>query len=29
VKESSAGSFDAIKAIYQLLQSRVLRTRAA
>lgn len=29
VKESAVGSFDAIKAIYQLLQSRVLRTRAA
>ncbi|MCC6555299.1 MAG: response regulator [Polyangiaceae bacterium] len=29
IKESSVGSFDAIKAIYQFLQSRVLRSRAA
>jgi CheY-like chemotaxis protein len=29
IKESAVGSFDAIKAIYQLLQSRVLRPRAA
>lgn len=29
IKESSVGSFDAIKIIYQLLQSRVLRTRSA
>jgi DNA-binding response OmpR family regulator len=29
VKESAVGSFDAIKIIYQFLQSRVLRTRAA
>lgn len=28
VKESAVGSFDAIKIIYQFLQSRVLRTRA-
>jgi len=27
VKESTVGSFDAVKIIYQLLQSRVLRTR--
>lgn len=27
IKESSVGSFDAIKTVYQLLQSRVLRTR--
>jgi CheY-like chemotaxis protein len=29
IKESAVGSFDAIKAIYQFLQSRVLRPRAA
>lgn len=29
VKESAVGSFDAIKIIFQFLQSRVLRTRAA
>ena len=29
VKESAVGSFDALKIIYQFLQSRVLRTRAA
>ncbi|WP_437334485.1 DUF4388 domain-containing protein [Sorangium sp. So ce394] len=29
IKESAVGSFDAIKTIYQFLQSRVLRTRAA
>jgi hypothetical protein len=29
IKESSDGSFDAIKIIYQFLHSRVLRTRAA
>jgi CheY-like chemotaxis protein len=29
IKESAVGSFDAIKAVYQLLQSRVLRPRAA
>jgi CheY-like chemotaxis protein len=29
IKESHASSFDAIKSVYQLLQSRVLRTRAA
>jgi len=29
IKESAVGSFDAIKAIYQLLQSRVLRPRTA
>jgi len=29
IKESSVSSFDAIKAIYQFLQSRVLRPRAA
>jgi hypothetical protein len=29
LKESAVGSFDGIKAIYQFLQSRVLRTRAA
>jgi CheY-like chemotaxis protein len=29
IKESALGSFDAIKAIYQFLQSRVLRPRAA
>jgi CheY-like chemotaxis protein len=29
IKESSVGSFDAIKIIYQFLQSRVLRTRVA
>jgi CheY-like chemotaxis protein len=29
IKESSVGSFDAIKAIYQFLQSRVLRPRAS
>lgn len=29
IKESSVGSFDAIKAIYQFLQSRVIRPRAA
>jgi DNA-binding response OmpR family regulator len=29
VKESAVGSFDAIKIIYQFLQSRVLRTRSA
>jgi DNA-binding response OmpR family regulator len=29
INESAVGSFDAIKAIYQFLQSRVLRTRAA
>ncbi|WP_437675111.1 DUF4388 domain-containing protein [Sorangium sp. So ce131] len=28
IKESAVGSFDAIKTIYQFLQSRVLRTRA-
>ncbi len=28
IKDSSAGSFDAIKVVYQFLQSRVLRTRA-
>ena len=28
IKESAVGSFDAIKAVYQFLQSRVLRTRA-
>jgi hypothetical protein len=25
IKESAVGSFDAIKAVYQLMQSRVLR----
>ena len=29
IKESAVGSFDAIKAVYQFLQSRVLRPRAA
>ena len=29
IKESAVGSFDAIKAVYQLLQSRILRPRAA
>jgi hypothetical protein len=29
IKESSVGSFDAVKSIYQFLQSRVLRPRAA
>ncbi len=29
IKESAVGSFDAIKSVYQLLQSRVLRPRAA
>jgi CheY-like chemotaxis protein len=29
IKESPVGSFDAIKAVYQFLQSRVLRSRAA
>jgi hypothetical protein len=29
IKECAVGSFDAIKAIYQLLQSRVIRSRAA
>jgi len=29
IKESAVGSFDAIKALYQLLQSRVIRPRAA
>ncbi|XXX76207.1 DUF4388 domain-containing protein [Sorangium sp. So ce134] len=29
IKESAVGSFDAIKTIYQFLQTRVLRTRAA
>jgi hypothetical protein len=29
IKESSVGSFDAIKILYQFLQSRVIRTRAA
>ena len=29
VRESSVGSFDALKIIYQFLQSRILRTRAA
>jgi CheY-like chemotaxis protein len=29
IKESSVGSFDAIKILYQFLQSRLLRTRAA
>jgi CheY-like chemotaxis protein len=29
IKESAVGSFDAIKAIYQFLQSRVIRPRAA
>ncbi len=29
IKESALGSFDAIKAIYQLLQSRAIRPRAA
>jgi hypothetical protein len=29
IKESAVGSFDAIKTIYQFLQSRVLRTRTA
>jgi len=29
IKESAVGSFDGIKAVYQLLQSRVLRPRAA
>jgi CheY-like chemotaxis protein len=29
IKESAVGSFDAIKALYQFLQSRVLRPRAA
>jgi CheY-like chemotaxis protein len=29
IKESAVGSFDAIKAVYQLLHSRVLRPRAA
>ena len=29
IRESPVGSFDAIKAVYQFLQSRVLRSRAA
>jgi CheY-like chemotaxis protein len=29
IKESAVGSFDAIKAVYQFLQSRVIRPRAA
>ncbi|MFS8067435.1 MAG: DUF4388 domain-containing protein [Byssovorax sp.] len=29
IKESAVGSFDAIKAVYQFMQSRVLRPRAA
>ena len=29
IKESAVGSFDAIKTIYQFLQSRVLRIRTA
>jgi hypothetical protein len=29
IKESAVGSFDGIKAVYQFLQSRVLRSRAA
>ncbi|AKT36476.1 DUF4388 domain-containing protein [Chondromyces crocatus] len=29
IKESSAGSFDAVKVIYQFLQSRLLRSRVA